>query len=72
MSRHPFAIWALFFLMLFGFLFGFITGSPYIAGLSLIVGIVLIFVMGIAWVRFRGGPTEHHPRIDKIVDDTRP
>jgi len=72
MKRHTFAIWALFFTTLFVFGFSVAIGSMFAALISLIAGLVLAFVMSIAWVRFEGYPPEHHPRIDKIVDDTRP
>ena len=72
MRRHAFAIWALFFMMLFGFGISVALGSLWMALLCLVLGIVMAFVMGIAWVRFRGYPPEHHPPIDKIVDDTNP
>jgi hypothetical protein len=72
MKLHPFAIWSLFAVTLFAFGFAVASGSLYVALVSLLFGIVLAFVMGIAWGRFRGGPTEHHPKVDRFVDDTRP
>ena len=72
MKLHPYAIWALFFMTLLAFGYGILSGSLYVALAGLLVGIVVVFVMGIAWVRFRGEPPEHHAKIDRIVDDTRP
>lgn len=67
MNRHTGSISALFFLTLFGFLSGIVTGSLYVAWISLLVGLVL----GIEWVRFRSGPIEPHPRIDEVAGGTR-
>ena len=39
---------------------------------ALLVGFVSIFVMAIAWMRPRGYPPEHHPKIDRLFDDTAP
>ncbi len=37
-----------------------------------VLGLVLAFVMAIAWSRPEGHPTEHHAPSDRIVKDTAP
>lgn len=49
-----------------------VLGSTFGALAALLVGFVSIFVMAIAWMRPRGYPTEHHPKIDRLFDDTAP
>ncbi|HWP09542.1 MAG TPA: hypothetical protein VNN72_27565 [Polyangiaceae bacterium] len=49
-----------------------VLNSTFVALAALLVGFVSMFVMAIAWMRPKGYPTEHHPKIDRIVDDTAP
>jgi hypothetical protein len=48
------------------------AGSPVVAFALLLVGFVVAFVMAPAYSRPPSYPPEHHPKIDKIVDDTSP
>jgi len=49
-----------------------VVGSVVGALAALLVGFVSMFIMAIAWMRPASYPTEHHPKIDRIVDDTAP
>jgi hypothetical protein len=48
------------------------AGSPVVAFALLLVGFVVAFVMATAYSRPPSYPPEHHPKIDKIFDDTAP
>lgn len=39
---------------------------------ALVSGLVLAFVMATAWMRADGHSPEHHPPVDRILDDTNP
>jgi hypothetical protein len=71
MRRHAHRLLGLFLATLFACGISILLGSIYGALISLGVGIVITFVMAIAWTRFRGGPKEHHPPIDRVFDDMR-
>jgi hypothetical protein len=43
-----------------------------VAGTLAALGVLVAILMAVAWMRPQGYPTEHHPRIDKLLDDTRP
>ncbi len=72
MWRHSTAIVAVFFVMVAGFGIALAAGSTILAIMALLGGLVVGFVMAIAWMRPASGPIEHHPRSDRIVDDTAP
>jgi hypothetical protein len=72
MWRHSTAMVAVFFVTVGGFATALVAGSAMIAFMALLGGLVVAFVMAIAWMRPRSGPIEHHPRIDKVFDDTAP
>ena len=44
-------------------------GFPAMDTGALVSGLVLAFVMGIAWMRPPSSPDEHHTSIDKVVND---
>lgn len=48
------------------------AGQPMIAFGALIGGAVLLFVFSIAYMRPSGRSPEHHAKIDRIVNDTKP
>jgi hypothetical protein len=59
-------------LMVAGFVGALAFDSIAIALGSLISGLVVMFVMAVAYLRPEGAAPEHHPRIDHILDDTNP
>ena len=70
--RHTKVLVALLVAALAAALISLSQGSLVGALLSGGVGVVLLFVMGNAWTRYSGEPTEHHARSDKFLDDTAP
>jgi hypothetical protein len=72
MQRHWRALVIGFALILCGFLGGLALGSIAIALASLVSGLVVAFVMAIAFLRADGHSPEHHPRMDRVFDDTNP
>ena len=72
MQRHWRFLIVLFALVLFGFVTGAATGSIAISLGSIVCGIVVAFVMGIAFLRPEGHTPEHHPPVDRALDDTNP
>jgi len=49
-----------------------LEGSPLLAVNVLLIGWVATAVIAIAWMRPAGVSPEHHPKIDKLFDDTSP
>lgn len=49
-----------------------VLGHGFVALAALLVGLVSLFVMAIAWMRPAGSQAEHHPKIDRLFDDTGP
>jgi hypothetical protein len=72
MQRHWRALVGIVMVMVVGFVAALGFGSVAIALGSLISGLVVMFVMAIAYLRPAGSAPEHHPRIDHILDDTNP
>jgi len=72
MARHWKGIFALFILTLSVFGAAIATGSMYFSIVALLLGFVLAFILGTAWMRPKGSPKEHHSPIDRVVNDTRP
>jgi len=48
------------------------VGQPLIAFGILLGGAVLLFVFSIAYMRPAGRSPEHHGKVDRIVNDTKP
>jgi hypothetical protein len=69
MWRHSTGIVTLFVLLVIGFEVALIAGSTVLGVIVLVTGLVLAFVMGIAWMRPASGPEEHHPAVDKVFND---
>ncbi len=63
---------ALFFVTIAVFGVSLVAGSALIGVMALLVGFVTAFVLAIAWMRPKSYPDEHHPKIDRIFDDTAP
>jgi hypothetical protein len=72
MWRHSTAIVTLFFAIVGLFVVAVVAESTLLAFMALMVGVVAAFVMAIAWMRPASYPTEHHPKIDRLFDDTAP
>ena len=72
MQRHWRALVIGFALILCGFLGGLALESIAIALASLVSGLVVAFVMAIAFLRADGHSPEHHARVDHVFDDTGP
>jgi hypothetical protein len=72
MWRHTTGIVALFFITVGVFGIAIVAESTIIAISALLGGFVVAFVMAIAWMRPSSYPPEHHPKIDRIFDDTAP
>jgi hypothetical protein len=49
-----------------------VAGSALLAFMALLGGLVVAFVLAIAWMRPTSYPTEHHPKIDRVFHDTAP
>jgi hypothetical protein len=72
MWRHSTAMVALFVVTVGLFGLALWAGSTLLAVMALIGGLVVAFVLGIAWMRPTSYPPEHHPKIDRIFHDTAP
>ena len=72
MQRHWRALVIGFGLILVGFVGGLALESIAIALVSLVTGLVVAFVMAIAYLRPEGASPEHHARVDHLLDDTNP
>jgi heme A synthase len=72
MWRHTTSIVALFVVIALGFGAALIAGSTLIGVAVLLGGLVVAFVLAIAWMRPPSSPTEHHPPMDKIFNDEHP
>lgn len=72
MRRHPIALAAI--VLVTATLFGvaLFVSSTYLAVAAVLLGVVTAFILGIAWMRPRGYPIEHHPKMDELFDDTAP
>ncbi len=72
MNRHYTGIGLALLIMIVAFVIALALGSKLIAFGALIVGLVMMFVMGVAYMRPRGHTPEHHAEVDRIVNDTNP
>lgn len=63
---------AVFFVITGAFALALMAGSMMVAVALLMSGIVVAFVMAVAWMRPNAETTEHHPKIDRLFDDTAP
>lgn len=72
MQRHGTVMVILFIATVAAFGLSLMAGFPVVAFALLLVGFVVAFVMATAYARPRSYPPEHHPKIDKIFDDTAP
>lgn len=72
MQRHWRSLVVMFGLILVGFVVGLALESIAIALASLVSGLVVAFVMAIAFMRADGHSPEHHARMDRVFDDTSP
>jgi len=70
--QHATPLYTLLFVTVAAFGIALVLNSTFVALAALLVGFVSMFVMAIAWMRPKGYPTEHHPKIHRIVDDTAP
>lgn len=71
MWRHGKALVELFAVMALAVETALLTSSLIIAICALLAGLDIAFVLAVAWMR-PAGSQEHHPAIDKILDDTDP
>lgn len=72
MQRHWRTLVVIFGLILIGFVGGLAFDSIAIALASLVSGLVVAFVMAIAFLRADGHSPEHHVRTDRVFDDMNP
>lgn len=72
MSRHGVGMVLLLVLTVAAFALALMLGQPIGAFALLLVGFVVAFVMAIAWMRPPSSSPEHHPKIDRIFNDTAP
>lgn len=70
-SHYKGLVWALLVLAI-AFIAAMVFGDVFIAYGVLMGGFVLLFVMGVAYMRPRGRPPEHHAKVDEFVNDTKP
>ena len=72
MWRHSTAMVALFVITVGVFGTALVAGSALVAFCALLGGLVTSFVLAIAWMRPESSPREHHPKVDRIFNDTAP
>ena len=72
MHRHYIGIGLALLIMVAVFVIALALGQNLLAYGALVVGLVMLFVMGVAYMRPRGHTPEHHGRVDRIVNDTNP
>jgi hypothetical protein len=49
-----------------------LDGCPEVGLIALLGGWVFTALIATAWIRPASGSPEHHPRIDRLFDDTSP
>jgi hypothetical protein len=49
-----------------------LDGSPELGLITLLAGWVFAGLLAMAWARPASGSPEHHPKIDRLFDDTAP
>jgi hypothetical protein len=69
--RHGKALVELFAVMALAVETAYLTNSLIVAICALLAGLDIAFVLAIAWMR-PVGAREHHPALDKLVDDADP
>jgi hypothetical protein len=69
--RHGKALVELFAVMALAVETAFLTSSLVIAICALLTGLDIAFVLAVAWMRPEGS-REHHPAIDRLLDDVDP
>lgn len=69
--RHGKALVELFAVIALAVETAFLTNSLIVAIGALLAGLDIAFVLAIAWMRPEGA-REHHPAIDRLLDDTDP
>jgi hypothetical protein len=72
MQRHWRGLVILFGLLALAFVAAIWADSVAFALGALVSGLVLAFVMATAWMRPAGHTPEHHPPVDRVLDDTNP
>lgn len=72
MQRHWRGLVVLFMLLALAFVAAIWADSVAFALGALVSGLVLAFVMATAWMRPDGHSPEHHPPVDRVLDDTNP
>ena len=72
MWRHSTALVALFLITVGLFAVALVAGSALLAFMALLGGLVVAFVLATAWMRPTSYPPEHHPKVDRMFDDTAP
>jgi hypothetical protein len=63
---------ALFVVTVGSFAIALVAGSTLLAVMALLGGLVVAFVLATAWMRPTSYPAEHHPKVDRMFDDTAP
>ena len=71
MWRHGKALVELLAVMALAVETAFLTSSLIVAIVALLAGLDIAFVLAVAWMR-PVGAREHHPAIDKLLDDAEP
>lgn len=69
MWRHGKALVELFAVIALAVETALLTSSLVVAICALLAGLDIAFVLAVAWMRPMGS-REHHPAVDKLVDDT--
>jgi hypothetical protein len=72
MSSHYKGIALALLLLTAAFVLALALGQQVVAYGLLILGVGLIFVMSIAYMRPHGRTPEHHAKVDRVVKDTKP
>jgi predicted lysophospholipase L1 biosynthesis ABC-type transport system permease subunit len=72
MWRHSTGMVALFVVTVGFFALALVAGSTLLAFMALMGGLVVAFVLATAWMRPQSYPPEHHPKVDRLFDDTAP
>lgn len=49
-----------------------VFGVPYVMFIGIVLALGFGFILGTAWMRPDARTPEHHPRVDRLLDDLRP
>ena len=71
-NAHGTVIIGAFCLMLTTIAVSFMDQSPLAAVVTLLGAPIVLGILAVAWMRPTGASPEHHPSVDRVLDDTAP